>query len=172
MAKTVEPREVNDTRELQKFKIAQMQSAIATTCRNPDSDQLAEAGDIDNPSDFLRTWEVLEKSILRTKKILCSRTFKDLERIISLEPSTVNSELAAGEVVLADIDEELAMKKLQAKQKQQSGNRERSELHGLIISKLGRRSDPISVKVTVFLTLGRRLYVSSIISVDAIICLG
>ena len=113
-----------------KFKIAQMQSAIAATFRDPDSDQLAEAGDIDDRSDFLRTWEVPEKSILRTKKILCSRTVSDLERVISLEPSTLDSELAAGEIVLDDIDEEAAMKKILDKQTQQSGNRERSELLG------------------------------------------
>ena len=52
-----------------KFKIAQMQSAIAATL----------ADDIDDLGDFSRTWEVPEKSILRTKKILCSRTFSDLE---------------------------------------------------------------------------------------------
>ena len=61
---------------------------------------------------------------------MCSRTISDLERVISLELSTVDSELAAGEIALDDIDEELAMKKIHAKQKQQSGNRERSELVG------------------------------------------
>ena len=62
--------------------------------------------------------------------MMCSRTFSDLERVISLEPFTVDSELAAGEIALDDIDEEAAMKKNLAKQKQQSGNRERSELLG------------------------------------------
>ena len=113
-----------------KFRIAQMQSAIAATFRNPDADQLGEADDIDDVGDFLMSWEVPEKSILRTKKMLCSRTYSDLERIISLEPSTVDVELAAGEIVLDDIDEEAAMKNNLAKQKQQSGNRERSELLG------------------------------------------
>ena len=55
-----------------KFKIAQMQSAFAATFRNPDVGQLGEADDIDDLGDFLRTWEVPEKSILRTKKILCA----------------------------------------------------------------------------------------------------
>ena len=55
-----------------KFKIAQMQSAIAATFRNPDVGQLGEADDVDDLGDFLRTWEVAEKSILRTKKILCA----------------------------------------------------------------------------------------------------
>ena len=113
-----------------KYKIAQMQSAIAATFRNPDADQLGEADDIDDLGDFLTTWEVPEQSILRTKKILWSRTFSDLERVISLEPSTVDVELAAGEIVLDDIDEEAAVKKNLARQKQQSGNRERSELLG------------------------------------------
>ena len=92
-----------------KFKIAQMHSAIAATFRDPDSDQLTKARDIDDLADFLRTWEVPKKSILRTKKILCSRTFSDLERVISLEHSTVDSELAAGDIVLDGIDEERAM---------------------------------------------------------------
>ena len=113
-----------------KFKIAQVQSAIAATFRDPDSDQFAEAGDIDELADFLPAWEVPESSILRTKKILCSQTFSDLERITSPEPSAVDSELAAGEIVLDDIDEEAAMKKVLSKRKQQSGNRERSELLG------------------------------------------
>ena len=49
-----------------KFVVAQTQSAVAATFRDPDSDQLAEAGDIDDLGDFLRTWEVIEKSIFRT----------------------------------------------------------------------------------------------------------
>ena len=95
-----------------KFKIAQMQSAIAATFRNPDTDQLGEADDIDDLGDFLRAWEVPESSVLRTKKILCSRTFSDLESITYPEPSAVDSELAAGEIILGDIDEEAAMKKV------------------------------------------------------------
>ena len=134
-----------------KFKIAQMQSAIAATFRDPDSDQLAEAGDIDDLADFLRTWEVPEKSILRTKKILCSRTFSDLESVISPEPSTVDSELAAGEIVLDDIDEELATKKMLAKRKQQSGNRERSELLG---------SDPKQTRAEIRSNLREGYYIS------------
>ena len=74
-----------------KFKIAHMQSAFAATFRNPDSDELAEAGDIDDLSDFLSTLEV--------------------PVFISLEPSTVDSELAAGEIVLDEIDLDTAMKK-------------------------------------------------------------
>ena len=98
-----------------------MQSSIAATLRHPDAHQLGEADDIDDLADFLRSWEVLESSILRTKIILCSRTFSDLERITSLESSAVDSELAAGEIVLDDIDEVAAMKKVLSKQKQQSG---------------------------------------------------
>ena len=60
-----------------------MQSAVAATFRNPDADTLGEAGGVGDLSDFLRTWEVPEKSNLRTKKILCSRTFSDFKRIIS-----------------------------------------------------------------------------------------
>ena len=94
-----------------KFKIAQMQSSIAATFRHLDGDQLGEADDIDDLGDFLRTWDVPENSILRTKKILFSRTFSDLERITSLEPATVDSEFAAGEIILDDIDEVAALKK-------------------------------------------------------------
>ena len=112
---------VSDILERAKFKIALMQSSIAATLRHPDAHQLGEADDIDDLADFLRSWEVPESSILRTKMILCSRTFSDLERITSLESSAVDSELAAGEIVLDDIDEVAAMKKVLSKQKQQSG---------------------------------------------------
>ena len=57
-------------------------------------------------------------------------------RVISLEPSTVDSELAAGEIVLDDIDEEAAMKKNFAKQKQQSGNRDHKQARAEIRSNL------------------------------------
>ena len=146
-----------------------MQSAIAATFKDPDSDQLAEAGDIDDLADFLKTWEILEKSILRTKKIFCSRTFSDLERVISLEPPTVDSDLAAGEMVLEDIDEEIAMKKSVAKQRQQSGNVQSCLVP--ITSKPARISAPISRRVITFPTRGKKRYVFSSILVVATCCL-
>ena len=74
-----------------KYKIEQMQTAVASTFRNSEPDQLAEADDIDSLGDFLRTWEVPEDSVRRSQKILCLRSYTDLDRSISLNlfPSTL-----------------------------------------------------------------------------------
>ena len=66
------------------------------TSKNPEPDPLGEAYDIDALGEFLKTWEVQEKEVLRSKTILTSRTFSEVP----------------GEIHVNDeIDEELAMKK-------------------------------------------------------------
>ena len=62
-----------------KYKIAQMQTAVASTFRSSEPDQLAEADDIDSLGDFMRTWDVPEESIRKSQKILCLRSYADLE---------------------------------------------------------------------------------------------
>ena len=91
-----------------KYRIAQMQSAVALTFQSSEADPLAGAGDIDSLGDFLRASEVTEKSILRSQKILCSRSFSELERTVSPEPPAVDFVLASDEIALDDIDEEAA----------------------------------------------------------------
>ena len=48
-------KEASGTPEQPKYKIAQMQTAVASTFRRSEPDQLAEADDIDSLGDFLRT---------------------------------------------------------------------------------------------------------------------
>ena len=113
-----------------KYKIAQMQTAVALTFRNSEPDQLAEADDIDSLGDFLRTWEVPEESIRRSQKILCLRSYAELERSDSLKPVPVDFDLVPGELALDNLDEEAELRNKLSKEKQQSGNRGRSELLG------------------------------------------
>ena len=113
-----------------KCKIAQMQTAVASTFKNSEPDQLAEADDIDSLADFLRTWDVPEESIRKSLKILCLRSYADLERSHSPEPSPVDFDLAPGELALDNLDEEAEERKKLSKEKQQWGNRGRSELLG------------------------------------------
>ena len=54
-----------------KYKIAQMQTAVASTFKISEPDQLAEADDIDSLADFLRSWDAPEESIRKSLKILC-----------------------------------------------------------------------------------------------------
>ena len=85
-----------------------MQTAVAATFKNPDPDPLVEADDIDALGVFLKTWDVPEKEVLRSKKILTSRTFSDVERDVSSEAPSGDIELVPGEIVVDDeIDEEL-----------------------------------------------------------------
>ena len=83
-----------------KYKIAQMQTAVASTFRSSELDQLAEADDIDSLGDFLRSWEVPEESIRRSQKILCLRSYADLERSDSPKPTPVDFDLVPGELAL------------------------------------------------------------------------
>ena len=113
-----------------KYKIAQMQTAVASTFRSLEPDQLAEADDIDFLGDYLRTWEVLEESIRRSQKILCLRSYADLERSDSPKPTPVDFDLVPGELALDNLDEEAELRNKLSKEKQQSGNRGRSEMLG------------------------------------------
>ena len=113
-----------------KYKIAQMQIAVASTFKNSEPDQLAEADDIDSLADFLRSWDVPEESIRKSLKILCLRSYADLERSDSVEPIPADCDLVPDELALDNLDEEAEARKKLSKEKQQAGNRGRSELLG------------------------------------------
>ena len=113
-----------------KYKIAQMQTAVASSFKNSEPDQLAEADDIDSLADFLRSWDVPEESIRKSLKILCLRSYAELERSDSPEPIPVDCDLAPGELAPDDLDEEAEVREKLSKEKQQAGNRGRSELLG------------------------------------------
>ena len=97
-----------------KYKIAQMQTAVASTFRSSEPDQLAEADDIDSLGDFPRSWDVPEESIRKSQKILCLRSYADLERSDSLN-------LFPSILILSPV----SLRKKLSKEKQQSGNRGR-----------------------------------------------
>ena len=109
-----------------KYKIAQMQTAVASTFGSSEPDQLAESDDIDFIGDFLRTWEVPEESIRRSQKILCLRSYADLDRSDFPEPVPVDFDLIPGELALDNLDEDAELQNKLSKEKQQSGNRGRS----------------------------------------------
>ena len=113
-----------------KYKIAQMQTAVAATFRSLEPDQLAESDDIDALADFLRSWDVPEESIRKSLKILCLRSYADLERPDSVEPIPADCDVVPCELLLDDFDEKAEVQKKLSKEKQQAGNRGRSELLG------------------------------------------
>ena len=80
--------------------------------------------------DFLRSWDVPEESIRKSLKILCLRSYAELERSDSPEPIPVDCDLVPGELALDNLDEEAEARKKLSKEKQQAGNRGRSELLG------------------------------------------
>ena len=113
-----------------KYKIAQMQIAVASTFKNSEPDQLAEADDIDSLADFLRSWVVPEESVRKSLKILCLRSYADLERPASVEPIPADCDVVPCELSLDELDEKAEVQKKLSKEKQQAGNRGRSELLG------------------------------------------
>ena len=113
-----------------KYKITQMQKAVSSTFRSSEPDQLAEADDIDSLADFLRSWDVPEESIRKSLKILCLRSYADLERPDSVEPVIADCDVVPCELSLDDLDEKVEAQKKLSREKQQAGNRGRSELLG------------------------------------------
>ena len=113
-----------------KYKIAQMQTAVASTFRSLEPDQLAESDDIDALADFLRSWDVPEVSIRKSLKVLCLRSYADLERSDSVEPPLADCDVVPSDLLLDDLDEKIEAQKKLSKEKQQAGNTGRSELLG------------------------------------------
>ena len=107
-----------------------MQTAVSSTFRSSEPDQLAEADDIDSLADFLRSWDVPEESIRKSLKILCLRSYAELERSDTTEPIPVDCDLVPGELAPDNLDEEAEVRKKLSKEKQQAGNRGRSEILG------------------------------------------
>ena len=107
-----------------KYKIAQMQTAVAEPY------QLAEFDDIDSLADFLRSSDVPEESIQKSLKILCLRSYADLERSDSIVPIPADCDIVPGELALDDLDEEAEVRKKLSKERQQAGNKGGSELLG------------------------------------------
>ena len=92
---------------------------------------LAESDDLDCLADFLKSWDVPESSIRKSLQILVMRSHADLQRSDFVEPVPVDCDVAPCELSL-DVS---LMKKLKggrksSKEKQQAGNRGRSELLG------------------------------------------
>ena len=78
----------------------------------------------------MRSWDVPEESIRKSLKILCLRSYAELKRSDSAEPIPVDCDLVAGELAPDNLDEGAEVRKKLSKEKQQAGNRGRSELLG------------------------------------------
>ena len=70
------------------------------------------------------------KSIRKSLKILCLRSYADLERPDSVEPIPADCDVVPCELSLDDLDEKAEVQKKLSREKQQAGNRGRSELLG------------------------------------------
>ena len=78
----------------------------------------------------MRSWDVLEESVRKSLKILCLRSYADLERPASVEPIPADCDVVPCELSLDELDEKAEVQKKLSKEKQQAGNRGRSELRG------------------------------------------
>ena len=114
-----------------KYSITNVQKAPSQSFTSSDLDPLGEADDIDALGNFLKSWDVPDKEILRVKTLLVSRTFTDVQRDDTMEAPSVQVELDSGELAPdVDFNEELSMTKKASKEKQQVWNRGRSDLLG------------------------------------------
>ena len=114
-----------------KIKITSMQQAVSATFRSAELDPLAEGDDIDLLGQFLKSWNVQDDEILRTKRLLVSRTFTDVQREDPSETTGTDVILLAGDLLPDDtLDEDAALKKKLSREKQQSWNRGRSVVLG------------------------------------------
>ena len=135
-----------------RHRIATMQLHVARTFQQyEDTDPLAEADAIDALDEFLKLQGVPEIERLRTKRLLCSRSFVDMERSISTVP-TEEADLSL-EIDVEDTETEAAaMKRKVSKEKQQAWNRERTEKLGL---------DPKKVRASLRAELKPGFYIST-----------
>ena len=114
-----------------KYNSTNVQKAASQSFTTSDLDPLGEADDIDALGNFLKSWEVPDKEILRVKTLLVSRTFTDVQRDDTMEAPSAQVELDSGELAPDDdFNEELSMTKKASEEKQQGWNRGRSDLLG------------------------------------------
>ena len=114
-----------------KFKITSMQQTVSATFWSAELDPLAEGDDIDLLGPFMKLWNVQDDEILRTKRLLVSRTFTDVQREDPSELPVSDVALSVGDLLPDDmLDEAAAMKKKLSGEKQQTWNRGRSEVLG------------------------------------------
>ena len=114
-----------------KHRISAVQRAVAKALHNlDDPDPLAEADTIKGLDSFLQLQGVLAAERAQTVKVLCSRDFAENREAES--SARQESEDDAALILVQDdrADEELAMKRLDSKFKQQSWNRERTQWLG------------------------------------------
>ena len=133
-----------------KYKIAQMQIAVASTFKNSDPDQLAESDDLDCLADFLRSWDVPEASIRKSLQILGLRSYADLQRSDSVEPIPADCDVAPCELSLDILDEEAGVRKKLSKEEAASGQQ-----GPVRTSRFGSQASSIGDSLTV---TGRLLY--------------
>ena len=148
-----------------KYKIAQMQIAVASTFKSSDPDQLAESDDLDCLADFLRSWDVPEASIRKSLQILGLRSYADLQRSDFVEPAPADCDVASGELALDIMDEEAEVRKKLSKEKQQAGNRGRSE-------RLGQDRKQARLEIRSQLQSGYYISYSGKKSIRVVHCLG
>ena len=72
-----------------KYKIEQQ--GVSNTFKSPEHDPLAEADDLDALVKFLKSWDVPDEEILRTKTLLVTRTFKRRLSRLSCSPCEFGS---------------------------------------------------------------------------------
>ena len=105
--------------------------AVSATFKSADQDPLAEMDDIDFLGQFFLSWNVQDDEILRTKRLLVSRTNTDVQRELPTELPGDVMELLPADLIQDDfLDGSASMKKELSREKQQSWNRSRSEVLG------------------------------------------
>ena len=114
-----------------KYKIELVQQGVSKTFKSAEHDPLAEADDLDALGTFLKSWDIPDEEILRTKTHLVSRTFLDVSGEDYSDSAAAPVDLVPGEFVPDEsLDEALAAEEKLLKEKQQVWNRGRSELLG------------------------------------------
>ena len=124
-------------------RYSQAAKAVSHSFTSSDLDPLGEADDNDALGNFLKSWDVPDKEILRVKTLLVSRTFTDVQRDDTMEAPSGQVDLDSGELAPDDdFNEELSMRKKASKEKQQVWNRGRSDLLKRTTSKPGICFEP------------------------------
>ena len=82
-----------------KYKIELMQQAVSKTLKSVEHDPLAEADDLDAFGTFLKSCDIHDEEVLRTKTLLGSRTFLDVPRVDYSDSAAAPVNMVPGEFV-------------------------------------------------------------------------
>ena len=140
-----------------KYKIDLMQKTVSKTFQSTEHDPLAEADDLHALGTFLKSCDISDEEILRTKTLLVSRTFLDVPREDYSDSAAATVNLIPGEHIADEsLDETLAARVKSRRRSNKSGTVAVQSYWVATTSRLVPTSEPTRSQDITYRILARR----------------